>query len=295
MSIFKTKHEKKSFLITTGIYILFILLMFFFGLKYLDPPEERGIAINFGTTDVGSGDIQPDAPVKTSPQPTSTPPPPQEVEQASAAEDIQEDVVTQDDDEAPVIKEKEEVVKETRKQPEKPKEKVQEKVEETQPEPTPDPEPEPVKEQKPEKSVTDAMESLMNGPENDGKADGGEGNDNQAGDKGDPEGDPNAKNYYGTGKGLDGDGNYRLGGRKALSKKKFVQECDESGEVVVRIEVNRNGDVVKATPGAKGTTNSSSCLLEPAKKAALATKFNSDSEAPSTQIGFIVYVFKLSE
>ncbi|MBZ9779567.1 energy transducer TonB [Psychroflexus sp. CAK8W] len=294
MSLFKTKHEKKSFLITTGIYILFILLMFFFGLKYLDPPEERGIAINFGTTEVGSGDVQPDAPVKTSPQPKSTPPP-QEVEETSTAENIQEDVVTQETEEAPVIEEKKEVVKEQKKQPEKPKEEVKEKIEETQPEPTPEPEPEPIKEQKPEKSVTDAMESLMNGPENDGKADGGEGNDNQAGDKGDPNGDPNAKNYYGTGKGLDGDGNYRLGGRKALSKKTFVQECDESGEVVVRIEVNRNGDVVKATPGAKGTTNSSACLMDPAKRAALATKFNSDSKAPSTQIGFITYVFKLSE
>lgn len=292
MSLFKTKHEKKSFFITTGIYILFILLMFFFGLKYLDPPEERGIAINFGTTEVGSGDIQPDAPVKTSPQPTSTPPP-QEVEETSTTEDIQEDVVTQDTEEAPVIKKEEKVVKETKEDPKPPKEKEQEKVEETQPEPTP--EPEPVKEQKPEKSVTDAMESLMNGPENDGKAEDGEGNDNQTGDKGDPDGDPNAKNYYGTGKGLDGDGNYRLGGRKALSKKKIIQDCNESGEVVVRIEVNRNGDVIKATPGAKGTTNSSSCLLDPAKRAALATKFNSDSKAPSTQVGFITYVFKLSE
>lgn len=294
MSLFKTKHEKKSFLITTGLYILFILLMFFFGLKYLDPPEERGVAINFGTTDVGSGDVQPDAPIQSSPKPKTTPPP-QDVEETSVTEDIQEDVVTQEEVEAPVIEKKEEVVKETKEQPEQPKDEVKEKVEDTPPEPEPEPEPEPVKEQQPEKSVTDAMESLMNGPENDGEAEGGEGNDNQAGDKGDPEGDLNAKNYYGTGRGLDGDGNYRLGGRKALSKKKFVQDCNESGEVVVRIEVNRNGDVVKATPGAKGTTNSSSCLLDPAKRAALATKFNRDSDAPSTQIGFITYVFKLSE
>lgn len=268
--------------------------MFFFGLTYLDPPEERGIAINFGTTDAGSGDIQPDAPIKTSPQPKTTPPP-QEVEEATSSEDIQEDVVTQENEEAPVIKEKDEVVKETKETPEPPKEKTKKKVEESQPEPTPEPEPEPIKEQKPEKSVTDAMESLMNAPKNEGDAEGSEGNNNQSGDKGDPQGDPNAKNYYGTGKGLDGDGNYRLGGRKALSKEKFVQECDESGEVVVRIEVNKAGDVIKATPGVKGTTNLSACLLNPAKRAALATKFNSDPNAPSTQVGFITYVFKLSE
>ena len=294
MSIFKTKHEKKSFLITTGLYLLFILLMFFFGLQYFDPPEERGIAVNFGTTDFGSGEAQPTEPIKTFPQ-KMTSPPPQEVEELTTSEEIKEEVVTQETEEAPVIEKSEKVVKETEKQPEKPKEKVQKKAEKTPPESTPEPEPEPVPEQKPEKSVTDAMESLLNGPKNDGKAEGGEGDDNQVGDKGDPDGDPNANNYYGTGKGLDGDGNYRLGGRKALNKRKFVQECDESGEVVVRIEVNRNGDVVKATAGVKGTTNSTSCLLDPAKRAALATKFNSDAKAPTTQIGFITYVFKLSE
>lgn len=135
----------------------------------------------------------------------------------------------------------------------------------------------------------------MNGPENDGQEAEGEGDDQKAGDKGDPDGDPNAKNYYGTGKGLDGDGKYRLGGRKALNKERYTQDCNESGEVVVKIEVDRNGNVIKATPGVKGTTNSSPCLLEPAKRAALDTRFNKDTDAPSKQVGFITYVFKLSE
>ena len=158
---------------------------------------------------------------------------------------------------------------------------------ETKPVKKPDP--------KPDKSTTDALSSILNGPKKDGTATGGEGDDNQAGDKGDPNGDPNAKSYYGKGKGLDGDGNYRLGGRKALNKEKFVQDCNEAGIVVVQIEVDRNGKVTKATPGVKGTTNSASCLTEPAKRAALATKFNSDSKAPARQTGTIVYQFKLSE
>ncbi|WP_127844650.1 energy transducer TonB [Psychroflexus aestuariivivens] len=291
MAILKTKHEKKSFVITSVIYILFFLLMFFFGLTYMDPPEERGIAVNFGTTDVGSGDVQPTEPIKTSPQQNT--PPPQEVEETST-EEVEEEVLTQDTEDAPVIedeKEKEETPEEVTEKPEEETQEKVEKVEETKPDPEPEPKPDP----KPDQSVTDAMESMMNGPENDGEAEGGEGDDNQAGDKGDPDGDPNAKNYYGTGKGLDGDGNYRLGGRKALNKEKFVQKCDESGEVVVKIEVDRQGNVIRATPGVKGTTNSSSCLTEPAKRAALATKFNSDPDAPSRQIGFITYVFKLSE
>ncbi|MFT6687792.1 MAG: protein TonB, partial [Saprospiraceae bacterium] len=121
-----------------------------------------------------------------------------------------------------------------------------------------------------------------------------EGDDTEVGDKGDPNGNPNAKNYYGTGKGLDGDGNYQLGGRKALNKEKIVQDCNEAGTVVVSIEVDRNGNVISAVPGVRGTTNNSRCLTEPAKRAALATKFNKDDKAPSKQIGKIVYRFSLS-
>jgi periplasmic protein TonB len=59
--------------------------------------------------------------------------------------------------------------------------------------------------------------------------------------------------------------------------------------------VNRSGQVVRATPGVKGTTNNAACLTDPAKRAALATTFNSDSNAPATQVGTIIYNFKLSE
>ena len=148
---------------------------------------------------------------------------------------------------------------------------------------------------KPDQSTTDAMSSILNGPERSGTETGGEGDDNVAGDKGDPDGDPNASSYYGNGAGLDGDGNYRLGGRRALNKEKFVQDCNESGLVVVRIEVDRTGRVTSATPGVKGTTNSSSCLTDPARRAAMATRFNSDDNAPSRQVGTIIYNFKLSE
>lgn len=105
---------------------------------------------------------------------------------------------------------------------------------------------------------------------------------------------PSAKNNYGIGTGLDGDGNYLLGGRKVLIKEKFVQECNEAGTVVVSIEVDRNGKVISAISGVRGTTNNSKCLLEPAKRAALTTKFNSDEKAPAVQIGKIIYRFTLS-
>ncbi len=272
MSLLNTQHERKSFTITVVLHVLLILLLLFFGMTYLDPPPENGIAINFGTSDVGSGDVQPTEAVKAAPKQTTTP-------EVSQPKPVVEEVVTQENVEAPVV------VKKAEKKPV-----VNEPVEKPKPVP-PAKKPDPT----PEKSTTDALSSILNGPKSEGTARGGEGNDQAAGDKGSRDGDPNASAYYGNGLGLDGDGNYRLGGRRALNKEKFVQECNESGIVVVQIEVNQNGQVTKATPGVKGTTNSAGCLLDPARRAALATRFNSDPNAPSKQVGTIVYNFKLSD
>jgi protein TonB len=276
MSLLDTKHKKKSLAITVVLHVIILLLLFYVGLTYLDPPPENGIAVNFGTMDTGSGDVQPKEKIKTAPKQTT----PEPVEQQKA--EIKEEVITQDTEEAPVIKkeEKKAVVKEVVKVvPKKePKKEVEKK---------PDP--------KPDQSTSDALSSFINGPKSNGLDAAGEGDDKKPGDKGDPNGDPNAKSYYGNGKGLDGDGNYLLGGRKALNKKKFVQDCNEAGTVVVSIEVDRNGNVINATPGVRGTTNNSKCLLEPAKRAALSTRFNRDAKAPSKQIGKIIYRFSLSE
>ncbi|NND63133.1 MAG: energy transducer TonB [Flavobacteriaceae bacterium] len=272
MSLVDTKHKRKSMTITVILHVIILLLLIFFGFTYLDPPPENGIAVNFGTTDYGKGNVQPDEPIKTAPKQSNPEPVPE------TKTEIKEEVVTQDNEEAPVIKKekKKEVVKETPK--EEPKKVIPKKVD-----PTPD------------KSTTDALSSLINGPKRDGTAKGGEGNDDKSGDKGDPNGDPNAKSYYGNGVGLDGDGNYRLGGRSALNKAKETQQCNEAGKVVVSIEVDRNGKVISATPGVRGTTNNSRCLLEPAKRAALATRFNADQNAPAKQIGKIIYNFTLSD
>ncbi len=263
----------------------------------MEPEEESGIAVNFGTTATGSGKIQPNEPIKSSPKQTTPETTSSTPELQEESPQIKDKVVTQELEDAPVIekKPKKKPKKKTEKPKEKPKpsdqkpsknttkEKPVKKVEEKKPDP------------KPDKSTLDILNSFSNGPKNDGKAKGGEGDDRSPGDKGSPDGDPNAKSYYGTGKGLDGDGNYRLGGRKALNKEKFVQDCNESGIVVVKIEVNQSGKVIRATPGIKGTTNSASCLMGPAKRAALATRFNSDSKAPAKQVGTIIYQFKLSE
>ena len=252
--------------ITVILHVILLILLFFVGMKYLDPPLERGIAINFGTSDQGSGKIQPTDKIQSAPQSTSS----QATSQPKT--EIKDEVVTQEKEDAPIIK-KEEAKKEQIKTPEPIKEVKK-----------PDP--------KPDKSTSDALSSIMNGPKSDGTAKGGEGDDKNPGDKGDPDGDPNAKSYYGSGKGLDGDGNYLLGGRKALNKQKYPQDCNETGTVVVSIEVDRSGKVVNATV-ARGGTNNAKCLTDPAIRSALATKFNADSNAPVKQIGRIIYNFSV--
>jgi len=276
MSFLDTQHKKKSMAITVIIHMILILLLFYVGLSYLDPPLENGIAINFGTMDTGSGKIQPSKKVNTAPKPKVVP---LVVKETSEAK---EDVITQETMEAPVINKEEnnEEVKEV--------ETIAEKEIQGQ-------ELEKKIDTKPDKKTTDILSSLINGPKSEGEDQVGEGSDEIGGDKGDSKGTLNAKSYYGTGKSLDGDGNYLLGGRKALNKKKILQDCNEAGIVVVSIEVDRAGNVIDATPGVRGTTNNSKCLLDPAKRAALATKFNKDGKAPFKQIGKIVYRFSLSD
>ena len=71
--------------------------------------------------------------------------------------------------------------------------------------------------------------------------------------------------------------------------------CQEQGTVVVQIAVDRNGKVISANPGVRGTTNTAKCLLDQAKIAAMNTKWQSDNTAPDKQTGKIIYNFKLTQ
>ncbi|KAA1242433.1 energy transducer TonB [Aquimarina sp. RZ0] len=295
-----TKHKKKSFIITTILHVMIIFLLFYLGLGYLDPEPESGIAVNFGTTSTGSGDVQPPEAIQSSPKQTTPETPQVEPESEPEISEVTDEVITQDTEDAPVIEEKPK--KEPKKKAEKPKEtpkdkpteqkpveKVEEKPVENVEEKKPDP--------KPDKSTLDILDSFSNGLKSDGKVKGGEGDDGKPGDKGDPNGNPYANSYYGQpGKGGLGNGvGYGLNGRGKASGSAIKQNCNESGRVVVKIVVNRSGRVIQAIPGVKGTTNSASCLLEPAKKTALTFKWKPDPKAPVKQIGFIEITFSLGE
>ena len=267
------KHKKKALIEASIVMILLIILMFISGMTYLDPPPETGIAVNFGTSEVGKGEVQPQRNTTPEPEPQKVEEPQQKVEP-----EIKDKVITQDNDEAPVIKNKPKT---------KPKPKTTPKPVKPKPKPKP----------QPDKNITDILNNVNNAPGDDTNNSSGEGNDNQAGDKGDTSGDPNASGYYGNGghNGGGGTGNYRLGNRRALTKPKPNFNCNEQGRVVVKIFVNKNGKVIKAVPGIKGSTNNAPCLLNAAKQAAMKTKWSPDTKAPDTQVGKIIYNFKITE
>lgn len=317
---FDTKHKRKSATLTTVIAILILFLIFNFGLKYLDPPEEFGIAVNFGTTDFGSGNVQPKEALKPAIQEAEADPVeeqevieeeeviPQESETSQPIEETSEEVITQNNEENIAIKKREEARRKEeaeKKEKEKREEELRKKkaaekklAEEKAAEERRKVEAEQrriAKKKQEEAEKRKKLDALVGGIGKDnGKADGGEGNDSQPGDKGSKTGDPNASGYYGDGGGIGSGGNYRLGNRKAVSMPKPTYDCNEQGKVFVNISVDQSGRVIAAQPGVKGTTNSAACLLSRAKEAALKTKFNSDDNAPSKQVGVIIYNFSLN-
>ncbi len=315
MAFLDTSHKRKSAVMTSLIAVLMLILMFLFGLTYLDPPEEFGIAVNFGTTDFGSGNQQPTEALKpaaqSEPETENTEEPIEEVaeevqeevaEAAASKEEVSEEVITQANKEAIAIKKKEEAKKREEAEAKAESERKAEAKRKAEAERKAEIERKKVAEAKrvaKQKAAQEAkkkqLDALMGGySEDNGKADGGDGDDDKAGDKGKVTGYPNASGYYGIG-GDGSGGNYRLSNRSALNKPKPDYPCNEEGKVVVKITVDQSGKVIAAEPGAKGTTNTASCLLTEAKEAALKTKFNQDSKAPTKQIGAIIYNFSLSE
>jgi protein TonB len=274
MPVLDTQHKRKSAIITAVILILFILGVFNFGMQYLDPPEEYGVAINFGDMNVGSGVSVLKPQKSASKEVVKTPAvasPLIEVTKETLVEKIISEETTK---EVPIVGKMAE---------EKPTqvEDVEKEVSKEEPRP------------KPSKESLDALNKLLNGNSSDGKSK-GKGDAAVAGVKGNKQGEPISSKYYGnTGSGTGG--NYNLAGRKVLSTPKKQPDCQEEGLVVVRITVAKNGKVLSAIPGVKGSTNTAPCLLKPAKEAALSTIWNSDGAAPKIQTGTIIYKFSLSK
>lgn len=272
------KREKRNGIIATVCFhaVLFCALLFL-GLRTPLPiPDEEGVEVNLGTAIAGMGAIQP-RPAKNTPK--VKPQPKKQIKavpQPTPKAPPKEKVVTQDTEEAPVLADK---------KPLQPKKKPETKK---TPDKTVEEKPQPIEKKEPvkPKPVVDPR-ALYTGKSTNSSS--GEGTSQQAGDQGQTNGTPEAKNYTGAG----GAGNgisYNLGNRRAKNLPKPAYNSQEQGKVVVKILVDKNGNVIR-TSIKKGTNITDPGLRKLAQEAAQKAKFTPDSNAPEVQQGEITYNF----
>lgn len=306
MSLDSTPADKrKSLIIATLIYAVLLLIMFF--IRFWPPSDAElallaggggggGVTVNFGDTDFGSGaDFQSkELDVKEVSKNNESQPTPDE------------DIISEDTD-----ADKTDAVIPKTKPVKNPKPIVKPEIKK------------PVEVKKPVKKVDDALANILKGNKK-----GGDGNSGTSGNQGRANGDINSSGYSGTGGsgggtgggngsgngtgtgpgsgsgsgGGNGSGNglgngsgYALNGRKALSKPQPAYNCNEEGIVVVQITVDKNGNVIEAKPGARGTTNAASCLASQARIAAMNTKWSASPDGTEKQVGTIKYNFSLKD
>jgi len=259
MAAAEKKSKRKGIIGTILFHALLMVAFLFMGLKYQDPPPaEEGISINFGFSEQGLGEVEPESTAELT----------EIVEEEIIEQQIEstEEIVTQSLVETPVVEKTEK--KKTIIKKEEPKEEV-------------------IEEKKPEVN----KKALYPGSKKTKTT--SEGNKKGNGNQGSIDGDPNSEVYEGGGIGKNGTA-YQLGGRKVEFKAKPIYNLQVEGKVVVIITVDRLGNVINAIPGAKGSTTLNKQLLQRAKTAALKTKFDPKQTAPTNQQGNIVYLFSLN-
>jgi outer membrane biosynthesis protein TonB len=129
---------------------------------------------------------------------------------------------------------------------------------------------------------------------------GGYGDGEVPGNEGRPDGSPDG-NPDGTGTGDSGFGSgnsgtdgvkFELNGRRIKQLPQIEDNSKSTGKVVVRIVVDRGGNVVKAVPGQVGSTTTEPALLQKAKEGALRAKFSVKEDAAEEQFGTMTVYFR---
>ncbi len=231
--------------------IVFVLLLIFGFSTELPLPGEKGVEINLGYYDQGTGEVQPKKPAS---KPATS---------QSSQNQQPEEVATQRTEDAPVISE------------------TSQNQQSDQTTNTDN------QRQSPEESQVNERLLFPGNAQTEG---GSEGNTGKQGDQGKPDGSPDASRHEGT-SGGNGGPNYKLSGRYAKSLPEPSKNFQEQGKVVVKIWVNQEGLVTRAEPGQKGSTTTDSKLYSLAKQAALRSSFSKKNDAPDEQTGTITYYF----
>ena len=250
--------------------MLLILLLYLAFRTPLPLPEEQGILVDFGNSNTGSGNFEPrmSDPAPVQPQPAT-----------SRTNQQQEQTLTQDIEETVAVPAKPKV------QPkETPKEPTKETPKETPKQTQPVEQPKPVERTVDTRALYPGRGDPASTATNQGAA-GGQGN------QGVPTGAPDVHVY---GEGGDAAGNkWALTGRGLVGRLPLpAYNVQDQGVVVVEITVDKDGNVINARPGVKGTTTPNKTLHDAADKAARQAKFTRNPNAIE-QKGTLTYIFKL--
>jgi len=321
------KEHKRGIIGTTIFHIIVLLLLLFLGFfTPLPLPGEEGILVNFGTSDNGFGDIEP-SPAKSEPAPVQkeeeevTPPPaatspPKQQPTAAPAKEV---AMTQEYEKTAAIdaaenkkrieeKKRKDLEEEARRENVLEAERLKKaealRISKAEAEKKAKADAERIAKEEQQRKINEinsraqgAFASTGDGSGGKGQGDGkSQGATFPGGNQGVPTGDPNSGNYGpgGSGSGSQGSGpSFSLSGRSKLNLPIPKYPGDDEGLVVVKITVDKFGNVTAAEPGTRGTTIMNKKFWEEAKQAALKAKFNSDNNAPAYQQGTISYRFVL--
>lgn len=119
---------------------------------------------------------------------------------------------------------------------------------------------------------------------------GGDGTGTTPGNQGDPDGDPLAPFY---GEGGSGFGNKPLPLSNFKNLVKPDDDGQETGTIMVKIQVNKSGRIINAQAGARGTTFSNATLFRKCENAMLGASLNAITKGPEIRVFFVPFVFKV--
>ncbi|MDO3624904.1 energy transducer TonB [Mucilaginibacter sp. BT774] len=269
MEYYQEENNYPKAFLATGIIMGILIALCYFIVFHNPPPQEMGtggILVNYGTTNEGMGDdymsteepSKSERPNHTKPTKiTKAPVTPQKTQEAPS----DKKVVTQTTEDAPEVKDNAK-------------------------KPTTAPVSQAIA--KPAKPTLN-QNALYKGKPTGGTGN-GDGTTNTPGNQGSPNGSNLSNNYNGTGS---GNGGLALANRSWVSRPTVDDNHRTTGVIMVQIQVDKNGNVVSATPGAKGTTVSDYELFNRCKEAALNAKFNPSDNAPDLQVGYIKFTFRV--
>lgn len=255
----------KAILIASAILVAFIALSFFWVISAFKPDDEigmGGMVVNYGTAVEGMGSdytsieepsMDPNANGKLPDKIT----PEQKVTPTTSSEVDAKDIATQDLEDAVAVN--------------------------TKPTKT-NTAPSPVTENKPAQPTINPN-ALYKGNKNNGKGQ-GDGTGSTPGNQGSINGDPNAPNY---GEGGSGNGNTPLALSSFSNVKAINDNGQQTGKIAVKVRVNKNGQVISATAGAKGTTFSDQSLFRLCENAIMGSSL--DNMAPGYEARTFVVIF----